>query len=460
MRIKKLFCVMTIFVLIVLWTVSASGQSGSEPTPVPQETLDAAVNMLFQQTADAILNQTAAADAAPDETATAQAFIAPTQTLDALFQQAMTATAQVTIPDYDDYSVVNVQELPLLAAPAQSAAHLSPDGTQFVHIRGTTFCFYTLSETNEWLEDACIELEREVSGADAEEIYWSPDSQWLTLPTFREAFLFLRDTEIRIMNTETFEVVVLTDDGEDGNLLDDDFSGYFDTAARWRDEDTLVFLRSRPDDDFQNTYLMQMGIAAAEPQELAVLPAPSRLSTFALTVSEDGSQAAYNIAPPSSNPENGIWTIGLSDLEPRQVIEIEEQARLPMNLAFSANGNYLLSLNAQGSVRNSPPISNIEVVDIAAGEIIPIDSSQFVVGAGWSPRGTALAYIVRDATKPENSGLYISPTPGQPGQQVLQGEFYPPTCCLRVPLVWADNDMILIGRGGEEGVLLVQVGTE
>jgi hypothetical protein len=82
-----------------------------------------------------------------------------------------------------------------------------------------------------------------------------------------------------------------------------------------------------------------------------------------------------------------------------------------------------------------------------------------IVGAGWSPTGSALAYLVRDEANPEAAGLYITRQPGEPGRLILAGDFYGTTCCQRMPIGWAQNDVIMIGRGAEPGVLLVQVGS-
>ncbi len=368
--------------------------------------------------------------------------------------------AQDDLPTYDTYTVLDVQDLPLIAGVSrQSSAHLSPDGTRFVHVDGSTFCFYMLDDNNVWVEEACTELDREISGRDTEEIYWSPDGQWLTLPTYRDAFVFLYDTDIRILNTETFEAVVLTQDQTTGTPIDLDYSGFFDIAPQWLDDDTLLFLRYIPDDDLGYAHLMHIDLSGSEPQEVTALTAPSRVSIYLIAASRASSEVAYNINDFGSAPENGIWTMGLDNLEPEQAVAIEEGPDLPQNLAYSANGSYLLNINARGTVYGTTVSSVVEVVDPATGEIIPLDDSQIVIGAGWSPEGSALAYLVNNPENPESSGLYISPAPGEPGHLVLAGQFAPPTSSQRMPLVWANNDTILIGNRAE-GILLIRVGVK
>lgn len=80
------------------------------------------------------------------------------------------------------------------------------------------------------------------------------------------------------------------------------------------------------------------------------------------------------------------------------------------------------------------------------------------MGAGWSPEGSAVAYVVRSVRDPAQSGLYITDTPGKPGRLIMQGDFYGTTCCQRMPIAWAANDVLMLGRGSAPGVLLVQLG--
>ena len=204
---------------------------------------------------------------------------------------------------------------------------------------------------------------------------------------------------------------------------------------------------------------MHIDLSGSEPQEVTALTAPSRVSIYLIAASRASSEVAYNINDFGSAPENGIWTMGLDNLEPEQAVAIEEGPDLPQNLAYSANGSYLLNINARGTVYGTTVSSVVEVVDPATGEIIPLDDSQIVIGAGWSPEGSALAYLVNNPENPESSGLYISPAPGEPGHLVLAGQFAPPTSSQRMPLVWANNDTILIGNRAE-GILLIRVGVK
>ncbi|MBK8024255.1 MAG: hypothetical protein IPK19_23175 [Chloroflexi bacterium] len=80
------------------------------------------------------------------------------------------------------------------------------------------------------------------------------------------------------------------------------------------------------------------------------------------------------------------------------------------------------------------------------------------MGAGWVAGRVRLVYAVRDRSTTAKSGLYLTAAPGKPGKMILQGRYYGTTCCQRMPIQWVANDLIMIGRGGESGVLLVQVG--
>ncbi|MBK8024257.1 MAG: hypothetical protein IPK19_23185 [Chloroflexi bacterium] len=102
-------------------------------------------------------------------------------------------------PDYRQYEILDVVELDLYAAPGDTAAYLAPDGTQFAHIDDDRVCLYT-QDGGQWVEDHCLEFDEDVDIGSPEEMLWSPDGRFLRLSTFREAFVYFRDSDIRVLD--------------------------------------------------------------------------------------------------------------------------------------------------------------------------------------------------------------------------------------------------------------------
>jgi hypothetical protein len=444
-----------------------------DPTTIA-ETNAAAVQGLFDQTGTAVATRTAELYAA--QTATAQS--APTQTIAALFSAAQTATAVGVAPDYSDYRLRIAQELDLLAAPGRTGAHLSPDGTLFVHLDGGDVCLYRLAE--QWTEDRCFELDRQQFRGTTDELFWSPDGRYLSLGTYVEGLQFLRDTDIRVLDTETGAILNLTDDNFDDDLLSE-YRGNFDLAPRWLDADTLVFIRyaSIPTADSEASLserLLPPAIysvdvsPSAEPTLLTAIPSPYNLPIYVLAAQPRLGRIAFTYDTRGEDMLQGIWTGNIDGTDLAARSSIRELRDLPLQLDFSADGRYLLGFGADDTGRPT-----MQVFDAETGERIEIDpdfptrtpdgaplsgTHPVIVGAGWSPRGAALIYIVRDILNEGVSGVYLTETPGTPGRQLLPGDYFGTTCCGRHPITWASNDMILIGRGAQPGVLLIQLGAD
>lgn len=415
------------------------------------------------------------------QTATAVAQNAPTQTIQALLNRAMTATAVGDAPNYADYELIDMQEFELIASFGRSGAHLSPDGTKFIHF-DREICIYELRGTS-WQQDHCFAREEESLRMNPEDMFWSPDGRYLTMSTYDHGLRLLYDTDIQILDLETDTVINLTDDGSETSLIRA-FKGNFDLSPRWLDADTIAFIRyaSIPIESEASIgerllppaiYTVDVPTDGTlhEPELLAAIPSPYPLSTYALTVDGRRGRAAFNFDTRNSGAAQGIWQVEFenNDLDPLFVVT--DLRMVPLQLDYSRDGRYLLTFN-----QTPQGMLTMRTVSTETGDLIEIDPrfptldaegapldalrTPMVVAAGWSPRGSALVYVVRDPSAREDGpgGLYITRAPGEPGTRILEGRFYAPTCCQRMPIQWADNDIIMIGRGAEPGVLLIQVG--
>ncbi|MBL8132869.1 MAG: hypothetical protein JNL42_13500 [Anaerolineae bacterium] len=479
-RFVLAFSIIALAWLMLIGAAPAVLFAQNDPTQV-QQTNAAAVQMLFDQTAAAIPTRTAEAQLAQAQTVTAAAQMAPTQTIQAQFNAALTATAIGDVPDYSQYQVIGMQEFDLLAAPGQTSAHLSPDGDSFAHFEGSQMCLYRQREAS-YSQDRCFDLEPHNFRGPTEELYWSPDGRYLSIGTFDEGLRFLRDTDIRVIDTQSGTLINLTDDAFDGGLLDE-FAGNFDLAPHWLDADTLAFIRytNSAAQDSNAGLIGQFSLPAIYTVDLPsegvlselelrfVFPAKASLSVYVLTVDPRDERLAFVYDTRNSETVQGVWSARLDGGDLKALHLIPTLPMLPIQLDYAANGRYLLTF-VQGARSGG---LTMRVISSETGDEIEIDprfpttspdgsqapsNAPMVVGAGWSPRGSALAYLVRDPVNADGSGLYITNAPGIPGKMVLSGEFYGTTCCQRMPIRWAANDTIMIGRGPERGVLLVQVG--
>jgi hypothetical protein len=393
---------------------------------------------------------------------------------------ALVAVSAVGAQDRADeapYRLIGVQELDLFAGPARTAAHLAPDGTTFAHLAGNEVCLYALAN-DQWAQTRCFELAYgEIT--DPEDMRWSPDGRYLTLPTF-DALIFFRDSDIRVLDTEDGKLINLTDDGFDDSLMGD-YQGNLDLAPRWLDDDTLLFIRYGTNADapaeasfserLQPTALYTVDVPAsgapAPPAFVATIAADFSVPTYLLSVDRAQARAAYNVDIPREGEGHSIWQTGLDGAEPPALLADAPEGMAIIAFEYAADGGtVMVSLSDAAAFALT-----VQLVAAETGEAVTLNPALTTAsdaqdkpvepqlnGAGWSPTGLAIAYVMRDVANPEASGLYIASAPGEPGQLILAGNLYGTTCCQRVPITWAANDTIMIGRGGEPGVLLVRVG--
>lgn len=388
---------------------------------------------------------------------------------------SLTAFAQPdtpdSIPDYASYRVINTQEFDdLYAAPVNTAAYLAPSGERFVHIARGQFCVYNRFIIP-WLQSRCTEVEGRIGSA-PEDIAISPDGTRITLPTFAQALRLLSDTDIQVLNLETGAIVNLTEDGHEGSSFNPPPNAFVDVSPVWLNDQQLAFARIAPNltGDSERPDLLPAAIhiidiadngTPSEPRLLMSSPAEVPFSIYILAADSLGRRIAFIIDTVNRQPEfQGIWQVDVETGAFQQLASLPETREIPLGLAYSADGRYLLTLRPDPMLNLN--VDTARVLDVKTGEFIDIDPSLGdqgqVIAAGWSPRGSALVYIVRSEVNPDREGVYIAAQPGEPGQMILEGRFYATTCCQTTPINWGASDIILVGRGGQPGILLIQVG--
>jgi hypothetical protein len=361
--------------------------------------------------------------------------------------------------DYATFRVLDTRVIEdMMTSAGQTAALLSPDGSRVLHLNGREFCLLAPSQIGPWAEIACAQSTPDNRPGLAVDMLWSPAGNQLLMPTYSDAFQRFKDTDIRLFDPATFTVRNLTDDSVDGSLLNDGPAN-LDVLARWIDGDSVAFVRyAIPEGGFKqgaSTSLMTIDVAGGLPEPAFEIAAKGGLQIWAMAVSADGRQIAYSVAGKDDADKAGIYLLNLGEAAPKRVAAMLDAGEPPSGLAFSADGKFLLLL--------APNLDGIDakVFDLASGAIVPVDPLQNIVGVAWSPRGSALAHVTYDRTKPDApGGLFLAEAPGKPARLLIGGGFFPTVCCGQLPFTWASNDTMILAQLGDKmgTVLFVQLG--
>lgn len=412
-----------------------------------QETVDAAVQTLFEQTAQA--NLTATVQAAFEAALTATA-----STPD--LESTPSPTLTVTPFSVEGLEVVEQVEAELVGGAGRTSAYLAPDGTRLAHLADYNICIYTV----ELVQQGCVGYEETtLRGLYVETVVWSPDSHYLAM---HEDFLrTLNDPDIWVMDTENFTLTNITDDGVERVRIEDfdEPAGPIDLAPQWLD-DRIVFIR------YDGT-----GIRLNTPELVSIRPDGSdleslgdlrtsriRFSVYAFDISSDYERIAYHDFT-QDEAQNAVWISDVNGENAERLLSGLDMNRFPQSLAFSPDGRYLLMVTPQVLGRSGNEANGVYVVEVETGEMIELDEPS-VIYAGWSPTGSALVYHVFDPRNMERTGIYVTDQPGTPGRKILDGRFYSPTSQSTRPIPWASTNVLLLTRVETSMLNVIQLGEE
>lgn len=424
-------------VLCFVLSIVFIAQAQDEPAPT-------------QSVADAVSTLLAQTQQAPTQ-------IMMTQAVQEALNQALTATAQAATPapvDADTMEVVSTTEFELIAGPGNRAAFLAPNGERFVYLnRDRQMCLYLRDADT---PERCVDYAEPISRIDMESIVWSPDSRYVTFT--ENFFIYLVDADIWVWDTTTDVLQNLTDDGDNRIEMGEDTWKSIDVAPTWLKDGRILFLRySRVNDENLPPEIFVIAPDGSGLEQLGSIEEASGFAAYSLDVQAD--QLFFNFFQTGRDPENGLWTSAMDGSGARQIYA-DEGEYVPYSVTISPeDGRHVLINTPNRMGQPEPEISMMRLVEVESGEALLIDPDRYVSAAGWSPDGSALAYLVTDRRNEEESGLYITGTPGEAGRLILQGLFNAPTPRLAQPLTWGANNIILISRSPEEGVLLVELGS-
>lgn len=332
-------------------------------------------------------------------------------------------------------------------SPPAFGAVLSPDGKSVALHSSGTLCIYAVTGDKK----TCLESNdpQLAQGVDATSLQWSPDSKQLIFT--ENFFLFFLHPDVWIMDVESGKVRFLTGDGKPHalDIKKKPLDLALNLVPHWsKDGKTIFFLNcAAPCDPTTPSVVMQTIPSGAAPQQVATLTSSNSYVTLGYDVSSDGQHIAYIVSPFQSNDKSaGLWLYDVKAAAGKQLAELPDLA----DATFSADQQYVFAFNAKSDLRNfskDEKPSGGRVVAVKDGNAVKVDSQREARYAGWSPTGSAMAYIVRDSANPDQSGLYIAEQPGTAGQLIYPSAKLDPANSLH-GLNWtSDNSILLLDAG-------------
>jgi Tol biopolymer transport system component len=319
---------------------------------------------------------------------------------------------------------------------------MSPDGAQLAGVSGEgLFCVWV----TETLVSTCVEERLPIR---EETITWSPDGTAVAFAL--DAIIRLYESDIHVYEVQTGELKNLTDDGQEGDLLDAiDRDVPIDDVPAWSpDGQRIAFARSAwgADDAPGSTAIMVIDRAGGEPVELLTLDVEEPYAVWMpMQWLPDGTLLYSQIVRDLADPHNGVWRIGVDDgSSPLQLLPGDEAAEVPgPRISDVADDRAIVSsywLMGRFGVDLERPL--FWLVDVATGERTPLAApggEARIVDAGFSPDGGTALLVT---ASPEGARLMVL--------DVASGEIAPLDASPREtpfatgPPQWADNGTVLL----------------
>jgi|GEM_PF-1645764 len=345
--------------------------------------------------------------------------------------------------------VVSVDELTL---PTNGTAYLSPDGKLIAWISSKELCLYTSTgQKQNCITDKVI---------DDSSVRWSPDSTHLV---FTEDFYRNRaEPDIWVMEAAKGTLSDLTEDGQSGFIKFDalDKAESIDLLPSWSaDSKSILFIRYR---NGEKVIILDLYTVTADGKSKAVKVGELNSyhnETSGLILAPDSKKIAYSKGFDNTEKEPGIWLADLSGKNPKRLLkEYENNPSLGQfsyfDIEYSADGKYILGINfaAQGLSQTYEANSNSRVAAIDSSGEFEVASDKQAWWAGWSPKGSALIYLVYDKEK-NGLLLYMVDKPGSIGRAIYDQPLKPYPTRFR-GLSWAANNTLLAMNRDNKAVLL------
>lgn len=363
--------------------------------------------------------------------------------------------------DVSGLEIVETTEIDLVAGPMMTSAYLAPNGEYFARFQrvegAIAVCIHALDG------DITGCAEAPIRNYDSGSVRWSPDSTKLV---FAQDFLrMFIDSDIWLVDAETFTARNITDDGTDELDIfggDDDVElPPVDLLPMWgADSESVYFIRytltnaanrNRPE-----LYRLNLDSGTEEVVERFATVAP--LAIYRGTISPDGRWFAYGLDVEAGRTVN-VRLLDLETGDDRLLTPFslsEERLYYIDYMAFSADSRYLLTHDPSYMMRmGRADLENpvIRVFDLDGNEFV-IDAENPVTDAAWLAEGAGLIYQVVNPDDMTEGALYITGEPGEPGRLLLDERYWGTTSMQEQLLVGANNTLLMTARGGSALVVL------
>jgi hypothetical protein len=359
--------------------------------------------------------------------------------------------------DVDSLQVISVHPIDLVGGPANKDALLAPDGERFAYLDGPSICVYAIDGA----QRSCTAVQDRIDALDPQSIRWSPDSRYLVMT--ENFFVMFVDSDIWVLDTESGTLSNLTEDSIDRiDVTADDWAD-IDVIPHWLG-DQIVFLRySRKDGETASPEIMTIAPDGTNLTVNGEITTDEVFPVSAMDVAPDSSALALTFNPRKNEASAGTWIFDLDEFRLGQFFQTDHLL-VPVAVTYSPDARYVLTFDARRELppeSGEPEDSGVRLLELESSERLLLDAEHIVSSAGWSPDGSALAYLVLDRSHPEISGLYLSSAPGDSGRMVLQGLFIQPTGLGRQSIGWGANNVILLSDT-EDGFKLraIQLGEQ
>jgi hypothetical protein len=426
--------ILTLFTFAAIPLLNAQSNLHHLQQATADPTVEAAVATIFAQTEQA---------GGADMTAVVATAFSAAQTATAAGSESTTAEATLEVTEEApvptiDVSTLNVEVVDtfeMTAGPANTSAYLAPDGEKFVYINGDEICLYTVDGE----QQHCTMLGDEARRMDRDSAVWSSDSRYVAFAL--QALVFFIDSDIWVYDTQENRLVNVTEDDVVDLSFDDMDSGdlSLDLSPRWTDDGRVWFIRlsSR---NAGNVFTINA--AGENLEEVYNFASADAFRYYLLDVTHNGSAIALTGYSPGDDGQLVRYE-NLAEGTSRS-IRLPDQFG-PSMLTFSPTGQYLLLLDgiAQGQFALDRGV--MHVLDVTTSRLRPVDSGRITTAAGWLPNQDSLIYSVFDV-EADTIGLYIAATPGEPGEKVLDGRYFPPTSRNSQPFWVSEENTLLASR--------------
>jgi hypothetical protein len=367
--------------------------------------------------------------------------------------QAPTATpaaSTATLSNITALKVVNTYEIDIPKVPFDTNPVLAPDGQRFAYQQDKTLCIYTI----QGVRQVCATLTFSPNPL----FRWSPDSQKILLTG--DFFYSSDESDLWVMDANTGNLQNLTDDGVVGGMIlnsaNASANANVDVSANWLSDSQNIVFRRYPvvDGQMNAAVFYRLNLSSGELTPLFTpFPGTEGVVLGALAPLPDGQRLAYTRMFGNGNPDDGVWLADMGGQHAQRAFSLF----VANFIDFSADKRYLLvSIPYKGAERFTPEESQYRVIDLQ-GSTMLIDPDHFVHSAGWSPSGSALAYVVDDPQHPDAQGLYVTQQPGILGRMILPGKFWG-LPAYEYQLIWSSNNMIMLSGPGGRPITVVQLG--